>query len=247
MGEAILSALRTVFSLTTAHGTPIILVGHDRGARIAHRLAVDIAHTNPSCSPVLSRFNLKGLILMDILPLTVQWNAMASEPSAAAAYFHWSFLARPDMAIPMIKAYGGDIFCRDMLEKGVGKSETRRASFFAGEAVEVYARNSATDDAIRGACEDYADGATTEVQLEKEDQAVARKIAVSTLVLWSEAGIGQWGDVGNTWKDDWVEEGVRVVGVGIGDKVGHWLAEEAPEVVLAEITGFLESLGVAMR
>ena len=183
---------------------------------------------------------------MDILPLTVQWTVMGTDPSAAAAYFHWSFLARPDVAIPMIKAYGGDVFCREMLGKGVGTNEEGRARFIAGDAVEVYARNFATDGAIRGACEDYADGATTEVQLEKEDQVAERKINVPTLVLWSEAGIGRRSDVGKIWKEDWVEEGVRVEPMAIGDGIGHWLAEEAPEVVSRGILDFLGSLGVTI-
>ena len=247
MGDAILSALQTVFSLTSARKTQIVLVGHDRGARISHRLAVDFANPNSSTSPVLSHFDLQGLILMDILPITVQWSIMATTPSIAAAYFHWSFLARPDMAIPVIKAYGGDCFCRDLLGKGVGENETGRASFFAGDAEGIYAKNFATEVAIQGACEDYVDGATTEVELEKEDQAAGRKIAVPTLLLWSEGGIGRWGDVGRIWKQDWIEEGVKVERAAIGNAIGHWLAEEAPEVVSKEVIGFLESLGVNMR
>ena len=89
MGDAILSALETVFSLSSAQKTPIILVGHDRGARVAHRLAVDFANPSFSTFPVVSQFDLQGLILIDILPLTVQWTVMATDPSAATAYFHW--------------------------------------------------------------------------------------------------------------------------------------------------------------
>ena len=151
------------------------------------------------------------------------------------------------MAIPVIKAYGGDSFCRDLLGKGVSENETGRARFFAGDAVGIYAKNFATEVAIRGACEDYVDGATTEVELEKEDQAAGRKIAVPILVLWREVGIGRWGDFGRIWKQDWIEEGVRVERTAIGHAVGHWLAEEAPEVVSKEVSGFLESLGVDMR
>lgn len=84
------------------------------------------------------------------------------------------------------------------------------------------------------------------MQLEKEDRAAGRKIMVPTLVLWSEGGIGRWGDVGNIWRD-WIEQGMRVDGSGIGDGVGHWVAEEAPDIVAKEVTGFLESLGVKMR
>ena len=183
---------------------------------------------------------------MDILPLTVQWAISGTVPSAATAYFHWPFLARPDMAIPMIKAYGGDTFCRDLLVKGCGKNETGRASFFAGDSAEIYARNFATEEAIKGACEDYTDGATTDVQLHKEDREDGKKIAVPVLVLWSLGGIGSWGDVGEMWKKDWVKDGVKVEGLGIGDGVGHYLAEEVPDVVTNRVTGFLESLGVKM-
>jgi hypothetical protein len=66
------------------------------------------------------------------------------------------------------------------------------------------------------------------------------------LVLWSMGGIGRWGDVGDMWKKDWVKDGVKVEGLGIGEDVGHYLAEEAPDIVMNRVTAFLESLGVKM-
>jgi pimeloyl-ACP methyl ester carboxylesterase len=243
MGLSILSALSAVFALPSTTKTPLILLSHDRGARISHRLAVDFAHPTADTSPLLSNFDLKGFILMDILPTTVQWAAFSS-PGASAGYFHWPFLARPDIAVPMITAYGGDRFCNDLLVKGSGDNEEGRASFFAGDSAEVYTRNFKTQEAIKGACEDYADGGGAEVELQKRDQEGGRKIGVSTLVLWSKRGIGRWGDAGAIWGKDWVREGTEVSGHAIEGGIGHYLAEEAPSVVWGQVGGWLGGLGV---
>jgi pimeloyl-ACP methyl ester carboxylesterase len=248
MYASVLSALSTVFpNPSNSKKIPIILISHDRGARITHRLAVDYSHPTPEVPTILSQFSLLGICLMDIMPTTAQWEASALVPGAAAGYFHWPFLARPDMAVPMITAYGGDRFCRDLLTKSHGKNEAGAASFFAGGSEEVYAANFAKEEAIKGACEDYVDGATGEVKMQSEDQKAGRKIETATLVLWSLAGIGRWGDVGRIWEKEWIKEGIKVEGFGVGEGVGHYLAEEAPEVVGVKVAEWLGSLGVKME
>jgi len=76
----------------------IVLVGHDRGARISHRLAVDNNH---------SHFEIIGAALLDIVPTLVQFRAFAN-PSEATIYYHWSLLAAAKpISEDLIDAMGG--------------------------------------------------------------------------------------------------------------------------------------------
>lgn len=82
VGLAILSTLQSKLPQSPTP-TKIVIAGHDRGARIAHRLAVDM----PSNKPALN-LALQGTILMDIVPTVVQWSGF-SDPRNARSYFHW--------------------------------------------------------------------------------------------------------------------------------------------------------------
>jgi pimeloyl-ACP methyl ester carboxylesterase len=203
----------------------IIIIGHDRGARIAHRLAID--ENNNNASP--RHLKLTRTILMDIVPTKVQWEAF-SNPQAGAAYFHWPFLANVDLATQMIEAYGGDNWCRDILKRAQGSSAEGQASFAAGGAHEVYATNFKRKDAVLGSCEDYRCGSVQEVSEQAEDMKGGRKINVPTLVMFSEQKLGRMHDVPGAWKD-WIAEGVQYQARGVGGGRGHYLPEEDPELV----------------
>lgn len=223
VGGAILEALTSVFNVqsSTASTREIILIGHDRGARIAHRLALDNAGA--------PHLKISSVVLMDIVPTKVQWEAFAN-PQAGAAYFHWPFLANVEQATKMIEAYGGDQWCRDILPRAQGSSPEGQASFAADGAHGVYAANFKKWDAIVGSCEDYRCGSVLEVGEQSQDIEHGRKINVPTLVVFSEEKLGAMHDVARIWKD-WVAEGVIYQAKGIGGKKGHYLPEEAPEQI----------------
>ncbi|KAF2225797.1 alpha/beta hydrolase [Elsinoe ampelina] len=231
MGLPLLQAFQTLFP-----SRPLILGGHDRGARIAHRLAIDLSHSPSPSSPL----DLRALILLDIVPTLVQWSAFASA-KASTAYFHWPLLASP-LGPEMILAYGGAEWTRAALDRIGGGNEAARAAFRSDRAWEVYESLFATEGAVRGSCEDYKAGAMVEPGLQERDQGEGRKVEVPTLVGWSERGLGgMHGDVGEIWKR-WVREGVRFRGFGCGDGVGHYLPEEAAGKVAGEIGGFLDEV-----
>jgi pimeloyl-ACP methyl ester carboxylesterase len=223
VGGAILEALTSVFNIRPNNNSSrkIILIGHDRGARIAHRLAVGDAFP--------AHLKLTSLILMDIVPTKVQWESF-SNPRAGAAYFHWPFLANVDLATQMIEAYGGDNWCRDLLVRGQGSSLEGQASFAANGAYDVYATNFKKRDAIMGSCEDYQCGSALEVDEQSEDMERGRKIKVPTLVMFSEKYLGRMHDVAHVWKD-WVAEGVQYKARSIGGGRGHYLPEEDPQQI----------------
>jgi pimeloyl-ACP methyl ester carboxylesterase len=84
VGSALLEALETVFQISRKSRRRVILGGHDRGARICHRLVVD--------KDDFPNLEVIGTILLDIVPTKVQWEAFAN-PKIAVGYFHWPFLA----------------------------------------------------------------------------------------------------------------------------------------------------------
>jgi pimeloyl-ACP methyl ester carboxylesterase len=225
-GATILEALTSVFDIPprgnrNSSARKILLIGHDRGARIAHRLAVDEA------GPPLLK--ITSLILMDILPTMVQWESF-SNPRAGVAYFHWPFLANVDLATQMIDAYGGDKWCRDLLIRGQGSSVEGQTSFAANGAHDVYAANFAKRDAILGSCEDYRCGSAREAEEQADDMEQRLKINVPALVIFSEKNLDMMHDVAHVWQE-WVAEGVPYQARGIGGGIGHYLPEEDPEQI----------------
>jgi pimeloyl-ACP methyl ester carboxylesterase len=108
-----ISILTTLYSLLSQSPSwpsspliPIILIDHDRGARICHRLAVDFSSPPPNFG-FNNIFRLKGTILLDIVPTLVQWQSM-SDSRVSMGTFHRSFLANVEIATAMIEAQGGD-------------------------------------------------------------------------------------------------------------------------------------------
>ncbi|KAK2803243.1 hypothetical protein FQN49_008878, partial [Arthroderma sp. PD_2] len=161
IGAAILAALSTILTVAnkTSNGRPhrIILVGHDRGARICHRLTVDAAKH-------ASTFTILATALIDIVPTAVQWAALA-DPAEASRSFHWPFLANVELASAMIGAMGADHFVCQMMKRWRGTSETGIARFEADDAMEVYSRPfRQMESVLRSSCADYEAGSGRDVQ-----------------------------------------------------------------------------------
>lgn len=92
-----------------------MLVGHDRGVRVADH--VHLAHNNST----VHGLKITGLALVDIVPLISQ-RATGDKASKATGWFHWSFLANPSIAIPMVSVYGGGEWAADMIERWSGNN-----------------------------------------------------------------------------------------------------------------------------
>ena len=230
MGEPIVLACMKLFP-----GREVIFGGHDRGARICHRIAVENAHWPPA-----PKVKLLGCVLLDIVPTLTQWKIFAN-PKASVAYFHWPLLASP-MAVQIMSGLGGDKMTHAGLDRIAGENQEARAKFQSDDAWKVYTSLFERRETIEGSCADYKAGALVEPDLQIEDQKAGRKIEVPTLVGWSELRLGAMhGDVGEIWKD-WVKPGVQLTPFLCGDKVGHYLPEEASELVTRKIIEFLNSI-----
>jgi pimeloyl-ACP methyl ester carboxylesterase len=213
-----------------------LIGGHDRGARICHRLAVDR-------DDHFGNFTIRGAILLDIVPTLVQWQAFG-DSKASTGTFHWPFLANVDIATSMIKAQGGDLWCRSMIERWVGKENRSLISLQAHGAIEIYSYYMAQDSVIRASCEDYRAGAEEDVQLQKQDQVSGRKLSTDTLIIYSHDYLGSRYDVKDIWHQ-WSANSSMVSVQGIGGDVGHFIAEENPEESASAIALFWTGLNDA--
>ena len=224
-GQAILKTLQSL--LTHSNKQPIIIAGHDRGARICHRLAVDQAD--------YSRFSIRGAILLDIVPTSIQWKTFGIA-AASVGSFHWPFLANVEVATEMIKAQGGDAFVRTCLNRWVGKSDHGFAKFKENDSIAIYANSFKYESVIRATCDDYRAGAHEDIQLQDEDQKAGRKVDIDILALYSTDYLGKRYDLKQVWQE-WMGNGKLEVG-GFGGGVGHFIAEETPEEAASAILSF---------
>jgi len=185
------------------------LAGHDRGGRVAYRLALD----HPD--------RVRKLAILDILPTVEHFRR--TDMKFALGYWHWFFLAQPYPLPEKLIGADPDWF--------FGHRPGRR-SVFTPEAEEDYLRCYRNPQTIHAACEDYRAAATYDFALDEADRG-RRKIAAPVLVLWGERGsLPAWYDVLGVWRD-WADD-VR----GSAVPSGHFMAEEAPDDTYTALRGF---------
>lgn len=232
IGSTLLEALESVFGVSKGKPRQVILGGHDRGARICHRLAVD--------KDDFSHLDIIGTVLLDIVPTKVQWEAFAN-PLISCSYFHWPLLANVEIATEMISAYGGARWARGAHTRIAGASEVSAQRIASDGAVDVYAELFDKRETLYYTCQDYASGAAPEATEQAEDQKSGKKITIPTLVMFSKAKLGARLDVANIWKD-WIHPGVQYQGIGVGNGYGHYLPEEAYDDVSDAIATFIKNV-----
>jgi haloacetate dehalogenase len=193
------------------------VLAHDRGARVAHRLAADHPHA------------VERLMLLDIAPTLEMYERTSEE--FARAYWHWFFLIQPP---PLPEALIESDPVR-YLRSVMGKRHAGLGAF-APEALAEYercARIPGTADAI---CADYRASAGIDLSHDREDIAAARKLTQPLRVLWGEHGVvGRCFDVLALWR----ERAAQVTGAAL--PCGHYIAEEAPQLLAGEAFQFFRS------
>ena len=190
------------------------LVGHDRGARVSHRLCLD----SPDA--------VSHVAVLDISPTRTMY--ARTNQAFATAYYHWFFLIQPfDLPERLI---GADPVY--YLHRKLGGWGSEGLAPFDARALAEYERCFRNPETIRATCEDYRAAASIDLVHDAEDQA--RKVECPLLVLWGERGV-----VNRFFKpiDDWRAVARDVRGAVL--PTGHYLAEEAPEETLAQLTTFL--------
>lgn len=237
VGLLILDALRELFESSIASNQPIVLIAHDRGARIAHHLYISSPHTS------IRGFTITGLALLDIVPTLSQWS-IGDSAASAKGWFHWSFLANPSIAIPMIQAYGGGKWARDMIARWAGKDALGRDWKAGDEALEVYSSFFDKDSVIEATTMDYEAGAGADVEFEKRAIKEGRKIEVPLLLVYSGTFLPTRArkPILEVWSQPWSAGPHLITEQPIGGGVGHFVSEEAPERTASAINEWLKTL-----
>lgn len=187
-----------------------VVIGHDRGGRVAHRMALD----HPD--------RVLGLVVIDIAPTYEMFRT--ADASFGHRQFHWFFLAQP-VDLPERLLAGAEEY---WVRKRVGR-EGR--DFIEEEAVREYIR-CFTAATIHGSCEDYRAAATIDLEHDEADLDV--KVACPTLVLWGAMGqINRRYDALAVWR----ERATDVDGEAMPS--GHFVPEEAPEETFRALRTFL--------
>lgn len=238
VGSHLISALASLLKNTksTTGPQPIILIGHDRGARIAHRLSVS--------SDVITGLGLSLLAtaVIDIVPTTAQWAALGNSPRSAVTYWHWPWLATP-LAPEMIRRFGPAEFVRATLPHMTGPGAASRPNVESGDAIDVYAAAFEREGNVEAACGDYTAGAFEDADEQKEDQRAGRKVKVPLLVLHGAEYIAKTFDVPKVWSEWVADQGLLSVHCA-AKGVGHFVPEEAPEETAQVVTEWLKGLGL---
>jgi haloacetate dehalogenase len=193
------------------------VLAHDRGARVAHRLALD----HPGA--------VRRMLLLDIAP-TLPMYRNTSE-AFARAYWHWFFLIQPSPLPEALIESGPARYVRSVMG-----ARHAGLSAFAPEALAEYERCAGIPGTAASVCADYRASAGIDLQHDQEDADAGRKLAQPLRVLWGEHGaVGRCFDVPALWAAAATEFTGRSV------PCGHYIAEEAPALLLDETFAFLRS------
>jgi haloacetate dehalogenase len=190
-------------------------VGHDRGARVLHRLCLD----HPD--------RVERAALLDIIPTAEVF--ARTDKALATYYYHWFFLIQPHDLPERLIGGAPDFFLDRAMRSWGGRAEV-----FTPEAVAEYRRCFRDPATIHATCEDYRAGAS--IDLEHDAADADRKVACPLLILWGEKGV-----VGRLYEPlaIWREKARHVEGAAL--PCGHFLPEEAPEETLTALQKFLRS------
>jgi haloacetate dehalogenase len=193
------------------------LAGHDRGGRVAHRLALD----HPE--------RVDRLALLDIVPTATAY--AATDRAFATGYYHWFFLIQPHPLPETLIGAAPVAYLHAKLGRWGGALER-----FPPAVLAEYERCIQDPATIHAMCEDYR--AAASIDLEHDAADARARLACPLLVLWGEHGLmHRLFDVPATWRD---KHGDPALVEGCALACGHYLPEEAPDAV---VSAFLDFFG----
>lgn len=190
-------------------------VGHDRGARVVHRMCLD----HPQ--------RVRRAAVLDIAPTRHVFGT--ADRVLGQVYYHWFFLAQP----------------HDLPERLIGSDPaywiryhlnawSQLPGAFSDEAVAEYVRCFSDPDVIHASCEDYRAAATIDLAHDDADAAAGHRVRCPLLVLWGGRGfVGHAYDVPAVWRQYADDVHPQVI------DAGHFLPEEAPQATAAALVDFL--------
>lgn len=190
------------------------VVGHDRGGRVGHRMALDYPDV------------VRRLAVLDIAPTAIMYEK--TNRAFATRYFWWFFLIQPAPLPERLIEADPEFFLRHHLA-----SQSKTPGVPSEALIQEYLRCYRMPGTIAAICEDYRAAAT--IDLEHDSADANRKLAMPLLALWGARGVvGELYDVLQTWRA--VADDVR----GVGLECGHVPQEEAPRQTSDLLISFLE-------
>jgi len=188
------------------------VAGHDRGGRVAYRMALD--HSG----------SVERLAVLNIVPTVDQFERM--EEGASLGYWPWYFLAQPPPFAERVIAASAEYVLRNIL-----RSWPAAPDAITEESVRVYLEGF-NGETIPGMCADYRASFHLDRQLDAEDRAAGRRIGCPVLVHWGseESALSNSLEVWRGWADS-VEGGSL--------PSGHFVPEESPRELAASLRRFL--------
>jgi haloacetate dehalogenase len=194
-----------------------LVCAHDRGARVAHRMAVDFPDA------------VDRLMLLDIAPTLAMYEATDRE--FATAYFHWFLLIQPS-PLPELLIGGNP---NAYIDRVMGNRHAGLAPF-APHALQAYRDALAQPGAIYAMCEDYRASASIDLEHDRADLERGARVACPLRVLWGKEGV-----IERCF--DALEEWRRVARDVSGQALpcGHYIPEEQPNMLIDEMLAFFKA------
>jgi haloacetate dehalogenase len=185
------------------------LAGHDRGGRVAHRLALD----HPD--------RVEQLATLDIIPTLEHFER--ADMDFALSYYHWFWLAQKHPYPEWLINKAPEDWWRQHTNRNPDKPD-----LFHPDALADYLAAVRIPETVRGICEDYRAATSIDLEHDRASRAAGAKVECPMLALWGSKGkINQWYDAMAIWRQYC---GAEVAGGGI--ESGHYIAEENPAALL---------------
>jgi len=195
-----------------------LVCAHDRGARVAHRMALDFPDA------------VERLMLLDIAPTLAMYEA--TDRTFATLYFHWFFLIQPEPLPETLIEGNPDVY----VDRVMGSRHAGLAPF-APEVLVEYRKALRQPGAVHAMCEDYRASATIDLEHDRADIERGHKIACPLRVLWGAEGV-----VEKCFEPiaEWRKVARDVSGRSL--PCGHYIPEEAPAELVTEMLSFFEAV-----
>ncbi|QWE19800.1 alpha/beta fold hydrolase [Polynucleobacter sp. AP-Kolm-20A-A1] len=189
------------------------LLGHDRGGRVSHRLAMDFPKS------------IKKLMVLDISPTLTMYENTSME--FAKGYWHWFFLIQPEPVPETMIGANPEFWLKNHMGRHAG------TGIFSPERWAEYLAGASKPDGMHAMCEDYRAAASIDLVHDRADRDQGKQLQIPLRVLWGEHGL-----VNKCFKpiEDWKRVATDVTGMAV--PCGHYIPEELPEVVIAESKRF---------
>jgi len=189
------------------------LLGHDRGGRVSHRLAMDFPES------------VLRLMVLDISPTLKMYENTTME--FARGYWHWFFLIQAEPIPETMIGANPEFWLKNHMGRHAG------TGIFTPERWAEYLAGASNSDSMHAMCEDYRAAATIDLVHDRADRAAGKQLKMPIKVLWGEHGL-----VNKCFKpiEDWKELALDVSGKAVPS--GHYIPEEVPELLLSEAQKF---------